>query len=288
VSRKGQSITLSISERDKAQLEAIALEMGMTWGDRFHQLGDIGAIARRKLLIAPNNDWSQTRIGALKQALSALIDSGHIEQAEAIANLLLERSELSSPLRREIERFLENLPPPWRLEVERYIRRQQPFQLSYQDATGRLWSFTVRHAEVTPHEQRQYLDCWCEETEGNQDVRELVHNWSLRLDRITEAAVMPVKGQWRSSPDQLEVEMHVLSRLAFAYQTKTEDAKNEWLADRQGVRRVVKRISNTYWLIREVLKNAPDIVVISPESVRDRLRQKLRSLYTEYDITSGD
>lgn len=29
MSRKGQSITLSVSERDKAELEAIALEFGM-------------------------------------------------------------------------------------------------------------------------------------------------------------------------------------------------------------------------------------------------------------------
>ncbi|MFN5836347.1 MAG: WYL domain-containing protein, partial [Pseudanabaena sp.] len=34
MSRKGESITLSIKERDKANLEAIAIELGMTWGDR--------------------------------------------------------------------------------------------------------------------------------------------------------------------------------------------------------------------------------------------------------------
>ena len=283
MSRKGPSITLSISERDKAQLEALALELGMMWGDRANISKLVEAIARRQLLIAPNNDWSQTRIEALKQGLGALTDSGHIEQAEVVANLLIERSELASPLRREIERFLENLPPPWRLEIDRYIRRQQPFKLSYQDATGRLWSFSVRHAEITPHERRQYLDCWCEETEGNQDVPELVHNWSLRLDRITEAVVMPIEDQWRSGLDQLEVEMHIFGRLAFAYQTKTEDAKNEWLANTQGVRRVVKRISSTYWFMREVLQNAPDCVVISPESLRDRLRQTLRSLCTRLD-----
>jgi predicted DNA-binding transcriptional regulator YafY len=80
--------------------------------------------------------------------------------------------------------------------------------------------------------------------------------------------------------------MHIFGRLAFAYQTKTEDAKNECLADKQGVRRVVKRISSTYWFIRKVLQNAPDIVVVSPDNVRDRLRQKVRSLCTQYDITT--
>jgi hypothetical protein len=32
--RRGQSVTLSISDRDKAQLEQIAAEQGMLWGDR--------------------------------------------------------------------------------------------------------------------------------------------------------------------------------------------------------------------------------------------------------------
>ena len=137
----------------------------MTWGDRANISKLVEALARRQLLIAPNNDWSQTRIGALKQALGDLTDGGHIEQAEVIANLLLERNELSSPLRREIERFLDNIPTHWSLEIDRYILRQQPFQLSYQDATSRLWSFTVRHAEIIPHEQRQYLNFWCEDTE---------------------------------------------------------------------------------------------------------------------------
>jgi predicted DNA-binding transcriptional regulator YafY len=284
MSRKGQSITLSISERDKAQLEQIAHELGMMWGDRPNISKLVEAIARRQLLIGHNNDWSETRIRALEQAVSALTDMGQIEQAQIIANLLLERSELSLPLRREIERFLENLPPPWRLEIDRYIRRNSPFQMSYEDAAGRLWNFTVRYAKVTPHEKRQYLDCWCEETEGNLDIPELAHNWSLRLDRIQEAAVMPVAGKWRLDLDRVDVEMHLSGGLAFAYKAKPEDIANDWLADRQRVRRVVRKVSSSFWFIREVMQYAPDCVVVSPESVREQVKQKLRSLLEQYDM----
>lgn len=288
MSRKGQSITLSVSEADKAELEAIARELGMLWGDRPNISKLVEAIARRQILIAPNNDWSTARIEALTQAVYALTDAGQIEAALAIANLLLERSELSIPLRREIERFIDNPPPPWRLEIDRYIRRQQPFQLSYQDATGRLWSFTVRHAKITPYEERQYLDCWCDEEEGNQDLPELVHNWSLRLDRIVEAVVTPVGGQWRSKLDQLEVEMHLFGRLAFTYKAKSEDDKSELLPDSPGVRRVIRKISSTYWFIREVLQNAPDCVVVAPESVRSRLKEKLKSFCHQYELEMRD
>jgi hypothetical protein len=288
MSRKGQSITLSLKERDKAELEAIALELGMMWGNRPNISKLVEAIARRQILIGHNNNWTENRIRALHRCINALTDIGQIEQAEIIANLLLERSELSIPLRSEIERFLENLPPAWRLEIDRYILRQQPFQLSYQDAAGRLLNFTVRHAKVTPHEKRQYLDCWCEETEGNFDVQELHHNWSLRLDRIQDAAVIPISGEWRTNLDQIEVEMHLFAGLAFTYQAQPEDKTNEWIPERQRVRRVIRRVSSTFWLIREVMQYTPDCVIVLPENVRACFQQKLQALCQRYDIKFND
>lgn len=65
MSRKGQSITLSISERDKAELENLARELGMMWGDRPNISKLVEAIAQRELLITRNNDWSTDRIEAL-------------------------------------------------------------------------------------------------------------------------------------------------------------------------------------------------------------------------------
>jgi predicted DNA-binding transcriptional regulator YafY len=284
MSRKNQTITLSLKERDKAQLEELARELGIMWGDRPNISKLVEAIASRQFVLFPNNNWSETRLRALQRSIHALSDLGEIEQAQIIANLLLERSELSLPLRQDTERFLENLPPAWRLEIDRYILRQQPFQLAYQDAGGHLWRFTVRHAKVTPHEKRQYLDCWCEETQDNSDVEELVHNWSLRLDRISEAAVNPIAGKWRSNLDDLPVEMHLYSGLAFAYQAKPEDDLIEWLPDREQVKRVVRRISNTFWFIREAMQYAPDCIVVSPESMRDRIKRKIRQLSDLYDI----
>jgi hypothetical protein len=283
MSRKGQSITLSVSEADKAQLEALALEFGMTWGDRPNISRLVEAIARRHLVIAPNHDWTKERINALNRARTALIDAGEIQMAVALAHLLLERSELTIPLKNELDQFIAQPVLPWRIEVERYIHRHQPFQLSYQDAAERVWNFTIRYAEITMHEERQYLDCWCEETDGNRELSGLQHNWCLRLDRITDAAISSVKGEWRQGLATLAVEMHLFSGLAFAYRSKTaKDEVNEWLTELPQVRRVVRQISSSFWFIREVLRYGQDCEILSPDSVRDRVQQEVRAMYKRY------
>lgn len=283
MSRKGKSITLSISERDKTELLTLAQEWGYLWGERANISGLIEAIARRQLKIAPNNNWSELRVKTLVKIVGILTDGGKIEEAKIIANLLLERSELSIPQRQKIEKFLDNLPPPWRLEIDTYIRRQQPFQLSYQDAASRLWNFTVCHAEINHREKREYLECWCEETEGNLDIPELMHNWSLRLDRIPEVAIVPIDEKWLPSLDYIEVEMHLLRGLAFAYKSKSNDIiPPEWLESDKRVRRVVRRVSNTFWFFREVLQYGGDCVVVSPEKLRSRIKEKLLETLEHY------
>lgn len=290
MTRQDQSITLSVSDRDKAELEALALEFGMKWGDRPNISKLVKAIAQHKLLIAPNNDWKDSRLKALKHAVDALTDLGKIQEAQIIAQLLIDRSELPDPLRREIEAFLKNISSPWRLEIDRYIKRNQPFELTYQDAADRIWHFHIRHAQINPHEDRQYLDCWCEETEGNYDLPELKHNRCFRLDRIPpEAAIAPIDRKWLPNLAHIEVEMHLFRGLAFAYKTKTaEDTFNEWLADSPQVRRIVKKVSNTFWFFREILRYGEDCVIVSPDGVRDRFQEKLIDLCRLYNLEIRD
>ncbi|MGF1497258.1 MAG: helix-turn-helix transcriptional regulator [Elainellaceae cyanobacterium] len=285
MTRKGRAITLSVDDHQKAQLEAIALEFNITWGDKPNISQLVKTIADGKLRVAANHDWTGDRINILNQARNLLIDAGEIDSAVAIAQLLLERGELSIPLRQELEQFVHQPVSPWRLEVERLIRRQQPFQLAYQDAAGHILNFTVRYAEIVRHEERQYLDCWCDETEGNRDIPELIHNWCLRLDRLAnDAAISPMAGRWRPAGlDQVPVEMHLTGGLAFAYRTKSgADVVNEWHPERPQVRRVVRQITSTFWFFREVLRYGEECEVVSPAGVRSLMKHKADALSALY------
>jgi hypothetical protein len=283
--RRGQSVTLSISERDKAQLEQMAIAQGMLWGDRPNISRLVEAIARGELLIGRNNDWPEARLQALHQAIRALTDAGHPDMAQVVAQLLVERNELPIPLKTELERFLETSLVPWRVTIGQYIQRQQPFRLTYQDAAERLWNFTIHYARIVPYERRQYLECWCEETEGSQDLPELQHNRTLRLDRISDAALTPVQGKWRSQLDGLDVELHLFNGLALAYEAKTGDSHNAWIENSTPpVRRVVRRVSNLFWFYRDLLRYGEDCLIVSPASVQQRFQQKLQALYQRYAI----
>lgn len=287
--RKGQSITLSVSEADKTQLEAIARELGLLWGERPNISRLMEAIARRELLIGRNNDWSATRLQALQQSVQALTDAGQLEAAQIIVQLLLERSELLLPARSDLERLRQAPPVAWRLTLDQYIQRQTPFQLTYRDAADRPLHFTVRHARITPYERRQYLECWCEETKGNHDLPELQHNWTLRLDRIADAALSPISGQWRSKLDTLEVEIHLLAGLALAYETKADDISSSWLDNcHPPVRRIVRQVSNSFWLFRELFRYAEDCLIVAPEAIKVRFIQKLQALCKYYPLDSDE
>jgi hypothetical protein len=287
MTRKGRAITLSLSEQDKIALQTIAVQLDCTWGDKPNISKLVEEIAQGKLLIAANHDWSADLIGTLYRAMVCLSDRGDSKNAQTIAALLLKRSELEKPLRREIERFLEIAQKPnWRIHLDRFIDQNQSFQLAYQDAAQRIWSFHIQFADIVHRDRREYLDCWCQETKGNTDLPELQHNWSLRLDRIADASLAPISSPWREQLDQLRVEFHLYHGLAFAYEAKLGDIYSDWLPNQPQVRRVLRDVTSTFWLLRDLLPYGEDCIVVSPPKVRQRFKNTFTALYHQYNTES--
>lgn len=163
-----------------------------------------------------------------------------------------------------------------------FIKRQQPFKLVYQDASDRLFQFTVLSARVEPIEKRQYLHCLCEETEGNRDIEELRQNWSLRLDRIKQAEVVKLDRQWQKNPQQIEVELQLFGGLAFGYEQKTEDIsvsdiKVGSVEGESASRKVVRRVESTFWFFRDIVRYGGQCKIISPENVKSKFVEEIVS-----------
>ncbi|MBE7382992.1 MAG: WYL domain-containing protein [Leptolyngbya sp. SIO1E4] len=92
----------------------------------------------------------------------------------------------------------------------------------------------------------------------------------------------PAEGHWQPELSHIQIEFHLLHVLAFGYRSKTKaDLVNEWLPDQQ-IRRIVRRIHNTFWFFREVRRYGPDCVVVGPAEVRDRFIQALELTMQNY------
>lgn len=287
MTRKNEAITLSIAEREKKELEKLALEFGKVWGDKPNISKLIKAIARQELSIAPNHDWTPQRIEALEGARKLLLDQGYTLEAQEIAKILQERSELTVQFRSEIEKFLQKPKPAWRQNIENLIKRQQPFRLTYQDAIERTWNFTVLHGQLRLIEKHQYLVCTCDETEGNQDIPVLQHNWTFRLDRIQDAVVVPVKLAWQPNLDIIPAEFRVFRSLSFAYgkeEPKTDDISVGEIEGDPPQRLIMRNVWSTFWFFREIAKYWEDCEIVSPDVVRDRFKAKVRIIGQQYDL----
>ena len=280
MSRKGQSITLSVSDWEKQQLQALAAAFNCKWGAQPNISRLVSAIARNQIQLLSNMDWSSERLQALDAARKALIDQGEIAQAVEIARLLNARHELSAPLRAEIEQFLNKPRPAWRQTVDEFIAQQQPFRLTYQDAAERPFTFHILYGQILHIEKRDYLVCYCQESEANQDIEPLRHNWTLRLDRIQEAAITEINQPWAKDLARVSVKFALYGGLAFAYQPKEEDV---FIGELEGEsRRVIRKIFNTFWFFREIAQYWDQCEILEPQSVRDRLRDKIVNLSQRY------
>jgi len=118
MSPKRSSINLSITEAEKQALERLAAKLQIFWGDKPNVSQLLKRIAQDKLRVVVNDDWSADRIETFDRIRGLLNDRGDTQEALAIADLLLERSELSIPLRKELNAFMVKSCPSWRLRIE--------------------------------------------------------------------------------------------------------------------------------------------------------------------------
>lgn len=75
MSRKQESITLSVTEEDKAELEAISLEFGCTWGDKPNISKLMKQIANRELLLSKSDKPTTQKRALIKDAITSIQDA---------------------------------------------------------------------------------------------------------------------------------------------------------------------------------------------------------------------
>lgn len=169
--------------------------------------------------------------------------------------------------------------------MDQQIERQQPFHLVYLNSQKQELEFTARYAEICFYEKRFYLQIWCDETADVEsdipDLPELWHNRCLRLDRIK--ALLPINGDWRGHLDSIEVQLQFRGWLVNAYEPKPENFEHETV---DGARQVKRRVINPFWLLREISRYWEDCIILSPDSMYQRMRKKVEAMHHLYDLNT--
>jgi predicted DNA-binding transcriptional regulator YafY len=280
MSRKKDTITLSIPPGTKEQLEAIARDFQILWGKEPSISGLIVAIAQQEVAIGQQFTFEQSHVHSLEKAIKLLVDTGSLGDARILVELLLAKATLTPEHRQTLFQHVSQPDGGWRMEIERYCTEKKPFRLLYQNSQSEKLEYTVRYAEVGFHDKRFYVDAWCEEVPDTSDYPELVHNRCFRFDRIQ--AILPISGEWRDvGLDSLLVQLHFYRGLIKAYEFKPGIDEREEIGD--GVRRLWRRTSNPFWLLREIRAYGKDCEIIAPESVRLQAREDARSMLDNYE-----
>ena len=301
MSRKKETLTLSFAAGTKAKLEEIARELGFFWGKSPSPSALVTAIANKEIATGEPFYLSSDRIKALRQAVRILIDTGHIEEAEIIARLILDKSQLELPIKKELLKIINEHLDKWRLVVQQYIKNKQPFEILYTNSQEQELIFNVDFAQVDFHEKRFYLNIWCEETEDvsaeNQEYfPELIHNRCLRFDRIQ--GIIPKSGEWRGSLDYIEVHLQFTGWMIKAYKPREEDIADATNMLSHGIlvahqekdvvnnetRNVTRRVFNPFWLIREIKGYGKNCRITKPDGLRNYFRQELIEMCQLYNI----
>ena len=279
--RKKDTITLSVPPGTKEKLEKIARKFNITWGKEPSVSGLIVAIAEKSLEIGKLFTLESNQVSALQKAVEALQDAGYIGEAQTVITLLLEQGNLNPSMRQSMLKQASRLVQAWRSQIEEYRRNQQPFYLFYENSQGDQLEYTVRYAEPKFFDKHFFLMIWCEETEDMEDLipdlPELWHNRCLRFDRIR--SIVPASREWREGLDHIKVCLQFRGRMIKSYQQREDDLEDKIIGD---VRQVVRKVTNGFWLIREVAYYWEDCIIVSPEPMRDRMKQKISNFCNLY------
>jgi hypothetical protein len=240
----------------------------------------IKRIALRKFLVSKREDSPSPQTEISSEIQELLVKA--IENSDfSLALIEWVKPQLSDNFREKLKNLFTKAAS-FRAVLE-MIEQKKPFKLFYQDAAGTDFIFSVAYAQMSNFEGKEYLECWCEETDGNRDLPELQHNWSFRPDRISHAGIVPWEVPWRSQGlDYINAEILLFDGLAHGYSPLPGD-KAEWIDSNPPTKRIIRPITSSFWFIRRILTYGAKCEVIGNKNLRDRIIQEILVMSENYD-----
>jgi predicted DNA-binding transcriptional regulator YafY len=104
----------------------------------------------------------------------------------------------------------------------------------------------------------------------------------LRIDdnRYCTADLFPIDGEWHEQGrDELLVTIEFKNGLAWGYEGHPDDISDSGPGT---TRQITRKCDSTYWLWQDLSRHGSSAKVLSPESVRERIKAQVQAMMAQY------
>jgi predicted DNA-binding transcriptional regulator YafY len=283
VQRNQTTLTLSVPRGTKEKLAAIAERLGLRWGEQPSPSKLVAAVAEGTVPVGAPVGLSEAQSRALLEALKALHDTGHVPEARELAPLLASLGRLGPEQRMAVYAELSRSELPFRGVIEEAIARRTPIVFQYLGLKGTPSQYLARHVKLTIRERRWYVDIYTEDKPSN-DIEALSHNRCLRLDKVISAVPVLHAEPWVPELSGVEAHMRFYGDDARYYERHEDDLHvGDMTECPEGAEREVRRrVSFTWWFVRDILRHGGACKVEGPPALVDAVAGHLRRAAARY------
>lgn len=291
--RQQTTLTLSVPTETKERLSALAERFDLRWGDKPSPSKLVAAIADGSLRIGEPSRFGLEEIKALIHAIKALYAGGDASSAKVLTSLALSYQEQFGSLETEqIYKAMADGAFAWRDTIEQAINARQPFVILYRGNKDVSSHYVVKYAEIRQIFGNWYVDIRSDDAvSSSKDLPELRENRSLRLDKIDKivSTILPIP--WAEDGLQsIIVSMKFFDEDAAFYERHPDDIDvSECVDDAVKYRMVRRKVTNSWWFIRDILRHGDNAVILSPNELTKKAEDRFQRAVGRYrDRNSAD
>lgn len=228
-----------------------------------------------------------TLIAALRAMSEVVAQTGDPEQAAVIDSALAKLTAASGEAAASLDvRLAVDASPEVLAAVRTALSSHRRLRIEYVNNSDVTSTRVVEPIRLLPSDDFTYLHAWCTEAQGER---------TFRTDRILSAEVLaqdaartteppPAPASYRPTTGTV-AEITFTSRARWiAEQVPVESVRNLDSSDFV----VSLRVGNPMWLRHLLLRNAREVLAVSPPQVRDDVVQAAERALDAYDALSTD
>lgn len=282
MTKKGQSITLSLQPSQKDAIELIALNNNCLHGNRGNISKLVSAIADGQLSVYNPHQFDYKTIVNFYLLWKTSLRMGKTDIAETVYKIVKDANPTDIPELKELHSYYESDSNDNIQLIKQFIKDKQCFAIEYSSIGGVLETLHIDHAYFVELNDASYLACHANEPNPKQGLEMLKGNWLLLASALNNADVTAIAGQWSYSLLSIPCVFELSNQMAFNYVGHPWDT-NVFTDYNDKCKTTITRYVEFDWLfINEMVSYGVDCKILEPSSMVKRLLANVSLVFNNY------